>query len=35
MGLFIRNEHYLNMRKVIIKNYRTDKSDRSSIPSFK
>jgi len=32
---FTRNEHYLNMRKVIIKNYRTDKSDRSSIPSFK
>ena len=32
---FTRNDHYLQMRKVIIKNYRTDKSDRSSIPSFK
>jgi len=32
---YTRNEHYLQMRKVIIKNYRKDKSDRSSIPSFK
>merc|ERR1711997_862648 len=32
---YTRNEHYLKMRKVIIKKYRKDKSDRSSIPSFR
>lgn len=32
---YTRNEHYLQMRKVIIKNYRRNKSDKSSIPTFK
>ena len=32
---YTRNEHYLDMRKVIIKNYRKNKSDKSAIPTFK
>lgn len=30
-----RNKHYLDMRKIIIRKHRKDKSDRSAIPTFK
>ena len=31
----VRNKHYLDMRKIIIRKFRKDKSDRSAIPTFK
>ena len=34
-GSTFRNKHYLDMRKIIIKKHRKDKSDRSAIPTFK
>ena len=32
---FFRNKHYIDMRKIIIRKHRKDKSDRSAIPTFK
>merc|ERR1719264_2366174 len=32
---FTRNKHYIDMRKIIIRKHRKDKSDRSAIPTFR